>query len=117
MAMIKKENLNQIGATVPANVPAIVPGTSASTSGASSVAGSVNTSLQLAGTTAECNLATKDLMIAAEYRATMDSDADNDIIVHYDGDRKMQFVNCKGVYMLEQLGANVEPGAKETSAM
>ncbi|CAJ1945854.1 unnamed protein product [Cylindrotheca closterium] len=51
MAMIKKENLNQIGATVPANVPAIVPGTSASPSGASSVAGSVNTPLRLAGTT------------------------------------------------------------------
>ncbi|CAJ1956667.1 unnamed protein product, partial [Cylindrotheca closterium] len=28
----------------------------------------------------------------------------------------MRFVNHKGVYVLEQLGANVEPGAKETSA-
>ncbi|CAJ1929592.1 unnamed protein product, partial [Cylindrotheca closterium] len=34
-----------------------------------------------------------------------------------DGNRKMRFVNRKGVYVLEQLGANVKPGAKETSAM
>ncbi|CAJ1955033.1 unnamed protein product [Cylindrotheca closterium] len=52
-------------------------------------------------------------MIAAGYRITMDIDADNAFIVHCDGDRKMQFVNCKGVYVLEQLGA----AAKETSAM
>ncbi|CAJ1967972.1 unnamed protein product [Cylindrotheca closterium] len=56
-------------------------------------------------------------MIAAGYRITMDTDADNAFIVHCDGDRKMQFVNRKGVYVLEQLGANVEPAAKETSAM
>ncbi|CAJ1962202.1 unnamed protein product [Cylindrotheca closterium] len=29
----------------------------------------------------------------------------------------MRFVNRKGVYVLEQLGANVEPGAKETNAI
>ncbi|CAJ1935537.1 unnamed protein product [Cylindrotheca closterium] len=56
-------------------------------------------------------------MIAGGYCITMDTDADNAFIVHCDGNRKMQFVNCKGVYVLEQLGANVEPGAKETSAM
>ncbi|CAJ1935776.1 unnamed protein product [Cylindrotheca closterium] len=56
-------------------------------------------------------------MIAAGYRITMDTDADNAFIVHCDGNRKMRFVNRKGVYVLEQLGANVEPGAKETSAM
>ncbi|CAJ1953153.1 unnamed protein product [Cylindrotheca closterium] len=56
-------------------------------------------------------------MIAAGYRIIMDTDADNAFIVHCDGNRKMRFVNCKGVYVLEQLGANVEPGAKETSVM
>ncbi|CAJ1945343.1 unnamed protein product [Cylindrotheca closterium] len=56
-------------------------------------------------------------MIAAGYRITMDTDADNAFILHCDGNRKMRFVNGKGVYVLEQLGANVEPGAKETSAM
>ncbi|CAJ1933748.1 unnamed protein product, partial [Cylindrotheca closterium] len=56
-------------------------------------------------------------MIAAGYRITMDTDADNAFIVHCDGNRKMRFVNRKGVYVLEQLGANVKPGAKETSAM
>ncbi|CAJ1933326.1 unnamed protein product [Cylindrotheca closterium] len=56
-------------------------------------------------------------MIAAGYRIIMDTDADNAFIVHCDGNRKMRFVNCKGVYVLEQLGANVKPGAKETSAM
>ncbi|CAJ1943955.1 unnamed protein product [Cylindrotheca closterium] len=56
-------------------------------------------------------------MIAAGYRITMDTDADNAFIVHCDENRKMRFVNRKGVYVLEQLGANVEPGAKETSAM
>ncbi|CAJ1944037.1 unnamed protein product [Cylindrotheca closterium] len=56
-------------------------------------------------------------MIAAGYRITMDTDADNAFIVHCDGNRKMRFVTHKGVYVLEQLGANVEPGAKETSAM
>ncbi|CAJ1963912.1 unnamed protein product [Cylindrotheca closterium] len=56
-------------------------------------------------------------MIAAGYRITMDTDADNAFIVHCDGNRKMRFVNCKGVYVLEQLGANVKPGAKETSVM
>ncbi|CAJ1944692.1 unnamed protein product, partial [Cylindrotheca closterium] len=47
----------------------------------------------------------------------MDTDFDNAFVVHCDGDRQMRFVNRKGVYVLEQLGANVEPGAKETSAM
>ncbi|CAJ1940845.1 unnamed protein product [Cylindrotheca closterium] len=61
-------------------------------------------------------LATRE-MIVAGYRITMDTDADNAFIVHCDGNRKMQFVNCKGVHVLEQLGANVEPGAKETSAI
>ncbi|CAJ1945340.1 unnamed protein product [Cylindrotheca closterium] len=56
-------------------------------------------------------------MIAAGYRITMDTDADNAFIVHCDGNQKMRFVNRKGVYVLEQIGANVEPGAKETSAM
>ncbi|CAJ1962153.1 unnamed protein product [Cylindrotheca closterium] len=56
-------------------------------------------------------------MIAAGYRITMDTDADKAFIVHCDGNRKMRFVNRKGVYVLEQLGANAEPGAKETSAM
>ncbi|CAJ1930052.1 unnamed protein product [Cylindrotheca closterium] len=56
-------------------------------------------------------------MIAAGYRITMDTDFDNAFVVHCDGDREMRFVNCKGVYVLEQLGADVEPGAKETSAM
>ncbi|CAJ1954063.1 unnamed protein product [Cylindrotheca closterium] len=56
-------------------------------------------------------------MIAAGYRITMDTDADNAFIVQCDGNRKMRFVNRKGVYVLEQLGANVKPGAKETSAM
>ncbi|CAJ1935803.1 unnamed protein product [Cylindrotheca closterium] len=56
-------------------------------------------------------------MIAVGYRITMDTDADNAFIVHCDGNRKMRFVNRKGVYVLEQLGANVKPGAKETSAM
>ncbi|CAJ1968992.1 unnamed protein product, partial [Cylindrotheca closterium] len=37
--------------------------------------------------------------------------------VYCDGNQKMRFVNRKGVYVLEQLGANVKPGAKETSAM
>ncbi|CAJ1929736.1 unnamed protein product [Cylindrotheca closterium] len=63
------------------------------------------------------NVLAMDEMIAAGYRITMDTDADNAFIVHCDGNRKMRFVNCKGVYVLEQLGANVEPGAKETSAM
>ncbi|CAJ1951553.1 unnamed protein product [Cylindrotheca closterium] len=56
-------------------------------------------------------------MIAAGYCITMDTDVDNAFVVDCDGDRKMRFVNCKGVYVLEQLGANVKPGAKETSAM
>ncbi|CAJ1945860.1 unnamed protein product [Cylindrotheca closterium] len=56
-------------------------------------------------------------MIAAGYRITMDTDFDNAFVVHCDGDRQMRFVNRKGVYVLEQLGANVKPGAKETSAM
>ncbi|CAJ1931977.1 unnamed protein product, partial [Cylindrotheca closterium] len=56
-------------------------------------------------------------MIAAGYRITMDTDADNAFIVHCDGNRKMRFVNRKGVNVLEQLGANIEPGAKETSVM
>ncbi|CAJ1940900.1 unnamed protein product [Cylindrotheca closterium] len=56
-------------------------------------------------------------MIAAGYRITMDTDADNAFIVHCDGNRKTRFVNRKGVYVLEQLGANVKPGAKDTSAM
>ncbi|CAJ1967280.1 unnamed protein product [Cylindrotheca closterium] len=43
-------------------------------------------------------------MIAAGYRITMDTDADNAFIVHCDGNQKMQFVNRKGVYVLEQLG-------------
>ncbi|CAJ1929284.1 unnamed protein product [Cylindrotheca closterium] len=47
----------------------------------------------------------------------MDTDFDNAFVVHCDGDRQMRFVNCKGVYVLEQLGADVKPGAKETSAM
>ncbi|CAJ1946105.1 unnamed protein product, partial [Cylindrotheca closterium] len=47
----------------------------------------------------------------------MDTDVDNAFVVHWDGDRQMRFVNCKGVYVLEQLGADVKPGAKETSAM
>ncbi|CAJ1970255.1 unnamed protein product [Cylindrotheca closterium] len=47
----------------------------------------------------------------------MDTDFDNAFVVHCDGDREMQFVNRTGVYVLEQLGANVKPGAKETSAM
>ncbi|CAJ1941591.1 unnamed protein product [Cylindrotheca closterium] len=56
-------------------------------------------------------------MIAEGYRITMDTDFDNAFVVHCDGDRQMRFVNRKGVYVLEQLGADVEPGAKETSAM
>ncbi|CAJ1932103.1 unnamed protein product [Cylindrotheca closterium] len=44
-------------------------------------------------------------MIAAGYRIAMDTDVDNGFVVHLDGDRQ------------EQLVANVEPGAKETSAM
>ncbi|CAJ1946079.1 unnamed protein product [Cylindrotheca closterium] len=56
-------------------------------------------------------------MNAAGYRITMDTDADNAFIVHCDGNQRMRFVNRKGVYVLEQLGANVKPGAKETSAM
>ncbi|CAJ1935010.1 unnamed protein product, partial [Cylindrotheca closterium] len=56
-------------------------------------------------------------MIAAGYRITMDFYAYNAFIVHCDGNRKMQFVNRKAVYVLEQLGANVKPGAKATSAM
>ncbi|CAJ1945845.1 unnamed protein product [Cylindrotheca closterium] len=56
-------------------------------------------------------------MIAAGYHIIMDTDADNAFIVHCDGNRKMRFVNCKGVYVLEQLGAKVKPGAKETSGM
>ncbi|CAJ1940918.1 unnamed protein product [Cylindrotheca closterium] len=56
-------------------------------------------------------------MIAAGYRITMDTDFDNAFVVHCDGDRQMRFVNRRGVYVLEQLGANVEQGAKETSAM
>ncbi|CAJ1933112.1 unnamed protein product [Cylindrotheca closterium] len=55
-------------------------------------------------------------MIAAGYCITMDTDFDNAFVVHCDGDRQMRFVNRKGD-VLEQLGANVEPGAKETSAM
>ncbi|CAJ1962548.1 unnamed protein product [Cylindrotheca closterium] len=47
----------------------------------------------------------------------MDTDFDNAFVVHCDGDRQMRFVNRKGVYVFEQLGADVEPGAKETSAM
>ncbi|CAJ1937351.1 unnamed protein product [Cylindrotheca closterium] len=49
-------------------------------------------------------------MIAVGCRITMDTDFDNAFIVHCDGNRKMQFVNRKGVYVLEQLGANVKPG-------
>ncbi|CAJ1940932.1 unnamed protein product [Cylindrotheca closterium] len=56
-------------------------------------------------------------MNAAGYRITMDTDFDNAFVVHCDGDRQMRFVNCRGVYVLEQLGANVKAGAKETSAM
>ncbi|CAJ1938397.1 unnamed protein product [Cylindrotheca closterium] len=56
-------------------------------------------------------------MITAGYRNTMDTDVDNAFVVHCDGDSEMQFVNRKGVYVLEQLRANVEPDAKETSAM
>ncbi|CAJ1935527.1 unnamed protein product [Cylindrotheca closterium] len=56
-------------------------------------------------------------MIAVGYRITLDTDADNAFIVHCDKNKKMQFVNCKGVYVLEQLGANVEPGAKKACAM
>ncbi|CAJ1940186.1 unnamed protein product [Cylindrotheca closterium] len=56
-------------------------------------------------------------MIAAGYRITMDTDFDNAFVVHCDGDRQMRFVNRKGVYVLEQLGADVEAGAKETNAM
>ncbi|CAJ1954988.1 unnamed protein product [Cylindrotheca closterium] len=63
------------------------------------------------------NVLTMREMIAAGYRITMDTDVDNAFIVHCDGNRKMQFVNRKGVNVLEQLGANDEPGAKETSAM
>ncbi|CAJ1962554.1 unnamed protein product [Cylindrotheca closterium] len=46
-------------------------------------------------------------MIAAGYRITMDTDFDNAFVVHCDGDRQMRFVNRKGVYMFEQLGADV----------
>ncbi|CAJ1929247.1 unnamed protein product [Cylindrotheca closterium] len=53
-------------------------------------------------------------MIAAGYRITMDTDADNAFIVHCDGNRKMQSVNHKGVYVLEQLGANVKRQVKST---
>ena len=53
-------------------------------------------------------------MITAGYRISMDSDVDNAFIVHCDADRQMRFVNRKGVYVLEQLGANVEPGARES---
>ncbi|CAJ1948096.1 unnamed protein product [Cylindrotheca closterium] len=56
-------------------------------------------------------------MIAAGYRITMDTDVDNTFVVHCDEDRQMRFVNRKGVYVLEQLGVDVKPGAKETSAM
>ncbi|CAJ1940613.1 unnamed protein product, partial [Cylindrotheca closterium] len=56
-------------------------------------------------------------MIAVGYSITMDTDVDNAFIVHCDGETEMRFVNRKGVYVLEQLGANVKPGAKETSAM
>ncbi|CAJ1928546.1 unnamed protein product [Cylindrotheca closterium] len=56
-------------------------------------------------------------MIAAGYCITMDTDFDNAFVVHCDGDRQMRFVNRKGVFVLEQLGADVKPGAKETSAM
>ncbi|CAJ1953774.1 unnamed protein product [Cylindrotheca closterium] len=56
-------------------------------------------------------------MIAAGYRITMDTDADNAFIVHCDRNRKMRFVNRMDVYVLEQLGANVKPGAKETSVI
>ncbi|CAJ1953538.1 unnamed protein product [Cylindrotheca closterium] len=56
-------------------------------------------------------------MIAAGYCITMDTDFDNAFVVHCDGDRQMRFVNRKGVYVLEQLGVDVKPGAKETSAM
>ncbi|CAJ1938742.1 unnamed protein product [Cylindrotheca closterium] len=56
-------------------------------------------------------------MIAAGYRITMDTDFDNAFVVHCDEDRQMRFVNCKGVYVLKQLGANVEPSAKKPSAM
>ncbi|CAJ1946500.1 unnamed protein product [Cylindrotheca closterium] len=56
-------------------------------------------------------------MIATEYCIAMDTDADNAVFLHCDGNRRMRFVNCKGVYVLDQPGTNVEPGAKETSAM
>ncbi|CAJ1968223.1 unnamed protein product [Cylindrotheca closterium] len=56
-------------------------------------------------------------MIAAGYHITMDIYFDNAFVVHCDEDRQMQFVNRKGVYVLEQLGADVKSGAKETSAM
>ncbi|CAJ1932279.1 unnamed protein product [Cylindrotheca closterium] len=56
-------------------------------------------------------------MIGVGYRITMDTDFDNAFVVHCDGNRQMRFVNRKGVYVLEQLGADVEPGAKETSVM
>ncbi|CAJ1953775.1 unnamed protein product [Cylindrotheca closterium] len=49
-------------------------------------------------------------MIAAGYRITMDTDADNAFIVHRDGNRKMQFVNRMDVQ-------NGDAGLEMTSKM
>ncbi|CAJ1951078.1 unnamed protein product [Cylindrotheca closterium] len=47
-------------------------------------------------------------VLAAGYRITMDTDADNAFTVHCDGNRKMQFVNYD---MLDDMGVTIDPTA------